>query len=114
MTELYLQRQVLLAPTILAPLWQAYATGAVKQLTLLSQQLPSGYSHVKKAVSAHLSRIPKENILGKPIEVLKKIIENNDTESSELIYQEFQKQLPIYGFGDLQIKHLLMKFLSKN
>ena len=113
LTELYLQRQVLLAPFLLAPLWQAYATGAVKQLTLLSQQLPSGYLHVKKAVSAHLSRIPKENKLGKPIEVLKKIIENNDTESTELIYQEFQKQLPIYGFGDLQIKHLLMKFLSK-
>ena len=43
----------------------------------------------------------------------KKIIENNKTESTELIYQEFQKQLPIYGFGDLQIKHLLMKFLSQ-
>ena len=113
LTELYLQRQVLPAPTLLAPLWQAYATGAVKQLTLLSQQLPNGYSHVREAVSAHLSRIPTENRLGKPIEVLKKIIENKETESTELLYQEFQKQLPIYGFGDLQIKHLLMKFLSQ-
>ena len=85
----------------------------LKQLTLLSQQLPNGYLHVKKAVSAHLSRIPSENKLGKPIDVLKKVIENKETESTELIYQEFQKQLPIYGFGDLQIKHLLMKFLSQ-
>ena len=59
------------------------------------------------------SRIPTENRLGKPIEVLKKIIENKETESTELLYQEFQKQLPVYGFGDLQIKHLLMKFLSQ-
>ena len=97
----------------MAQLWQAYATGDLKQLTLLSQQLPNGYLHVKKAVSAHLSRIPSENKLGKPIDVLKKVIENKETESTELIYQEFQKQLPIYGFGDLQIKHLLMKFLSQ-
>ena len=61
---------------------------------------------VKKAIKAHLDRLPKDGNLGLPQETLKGIIAELDTDAFGPVFQAFQQRLPFYGFGDLQVKRM--------
>ena len=87
-------------------LWEAYASHDLDKLQQLGSQLSSSYPFVLEAIKAHLDRQPVEGP-GKPLETLAQIKKDLATDDFGLIFREFSKRLPIYGFGDLQVKRLL-------
>lgn len=108
---LYKNRRPIEKLPLLLALWPAYSQGNLVALQKSASTLPATYSFIKKAVTAHSLRITSEDKLGLPLETLQEIIEDVGTNRFGLIYQEFQKRLPIYGYGDLQVARLV-KLLS--
>ncbi len=93
----------------LSNLWQLYKTDDLDNLYRTAEELNSIYPFILNAVQAHIERIPKGNLQGRPIESLKQIMKELGTVEFALVFQEFSKRESIYGFGDLQVKKLYNK-----
>ena len=104
--KLYAAKKPIPLPSILCELWPAYVNAATDQLQSLAQSLDAEHEPVKKAIKAHLDRLPKDGNLGLPQETLKGIIAELDTDAFGPVFQAFQQRLPFYGFGDLQVKRM--------
>ena len=87
-------------------LWVSYQNKQIDQLLDLAKTLTPFYPFLLPAVEAHMARIPQEGKSGRPIESLKRIMAELQTDKFGPVFQEFCKQESIYGFGDLQVKRL--------
>jgi len=97
----------------IADLWKYYKENEVEHLVEAARELADKYPHIQEAVQAHIERIPTQNSPGRPVESLKMIMEELDTDDFGPIFQEFNKREFIYGFGDLQVKRIFEE-LNKN
>jgi len=109
--DLYSNRILLKKKAVLNQLWPLYQKNEINKLIEQATLLKEDYPFILKAVNAHIMRIPKEGYLGRPIETLKEIIRDFETADFTIIFNEFKKREPIYGFGDKQMQQLLKEIL---
>ncbi|GAA0871783.1 hypothetical protein GCM10009117_09290 [Gangjinia marincola] len=82
-------------------LYEYYATQQHEKLLTNAKDLSPDYPFVLPAVEAHLARNLGFNRPGKPQQIIKQLIEENNTQKLNVIFPLFQKEAAIYGFGDL-------------
>lgn len=91
----------------LTSLWQHYESETSKGLEALPETFFKAYPYVKSAFKAHIDRLPSKDALGLPKETLKAIGAKIGFEDFGSVFQEFQKRLPYYGYGDLQVLNMI-------
>ena len=89
--------------------WKYYQTKEYDKILEIVNQ--TSLSFIKPAVQALIDwkSVPKEK--NKPEQLLKNLMDEFGTENFGLIFQKFSDALPIYGFGDLQVKQMFDKLL---
>lgn len=92
---------------VCAKLWSAYSNNNLMLLQDTSATVSEGFSFIKTAVKLHLDRLPNKDGNGRPVEVLKAILEEVGDEDFSLIFKRFSEELYVYGYGDLQVKRLI-------
>lgn len=90
----------------LASLWSAYQNNNSGKLETISKSLNGSFPFILPAARAHIERIPTDDKRGRPIESLDLIIKELQTDDFGTIFKEFCKRESIYGYGDLQVKHM--------
>ncbi len=98
----------------LSQLWHVYQKDDIPKLIELAKSVESDWPFILPAVLAHKNRMPTEETIGLPKETLKRIKGKYGTEDFGIIFKAFQNALPIYGFGDLQVKRLMDEMISEN
>lgn len=91
----------------LATLWNLYQHREHKQMMTLAKQLKHQFPFLLPAIEANKDRFPVDGSLGRPQKTLLSIIDDFQTHDFGFLFNEFCKREAIYGFGDLQVKHLL-------
>ncbi len=86
-------------------LWMAYKTGNSEKLMGLSNNQTPAFPYLRDVVKAQVDRFPRDGTKGRPEKVLEDITENVSTNFGE-VFKEFWRRESIYGFGDVQLKHL--------
>ncbi|MGK0385652.1 MAG: hypothetical protein ACI849_000255 [Patiriisocius sp.] len=76
-------------------------------LTSISRALQDTFPCVNKAVEAYIASVPTKYFEGAVVTCLKEIKQELNTNHFETISRSFCKRMPIYGYGDLQVKRLL-------
>lgn len=90
-----------------AELWHYYKNNNLNQLEIKGNRTGQYFPFVSKAISAHIERVPKKNNeLSILDEKMLKMIEKHGKENFVKVFQEFSSKESVYGFGDLQVKHL--------
>lgn len=89
-----------------AILWFAYRKDHIERLLKLGVQMYSDFPFVMKAIEAHFERQPRDGKPGLPERTLLEIIKENSTDDFGIVFRAFADRLPIYGFGDLQVKRI--------
>jgi hypothetical protein len=97
----------------LSQLWDNYSHQNWDKLKSLSDELNENYPFINESVTAHLDRLETADFQGKPKQVLHEIKNQLQTEAFEPIFSEFCKRLPIYGFGDVQVKRMLEELRNR-
>jgi len=87
-------------------LWQAYSSQDWEVFKKLSLQTSPCFHSLNEVCQAQLDRLPDASGLGKPEKILREILAKGITDFSQL-FQEFNRQAGIYGFGDLQVKAMV-------
>ncbi len=94
---------------ILETLWQHFQNEEIFEALQIGELFKEHFPFVKSAVESWRDMIPVGHYPGKPKATLQEIQNELQTEDFEAVFNEFKKRLPIYGFGDLQVKRLLKK-----
>lgn len=94
---------------ILSHLWIHFQNQDVFEALTIAESFQERFPFLKPAVEAWRDSIPVGDYPGKPIETILKIKEELGASDFSMVFREFQKRLPIYGFGDLQVKRLGQK-----
>ncbi|WP_425389921.1 DUF1835 domain-containing protein [Ekhidna sp.] len=89
-----------------ALLWFAYRNDDIERLLKLGVQVHSDFPFVMNAIEAHFDRNPQNGGLGKPAQIILDIMKEKKTEDFKVVFREFSKRAPIYGFGDIQVKRI--------
>ena len=89
-----------------ALLWFAYRDQDIERLLKLGVQLHSEFPFVMNAIEAHFDRLPSENDLGKPYQIMKEILSESIDIDFKDAFREFNNRASIYGYGDLQVKKI--------
>jgi len=92
-------------------LWQAYSSQDWDVFKSLSIQSSPCFESLEAVCQAHLDRLPGTDGLGKPERILHGILSTGKTDFPQL-FQEFNRQAGIYGFGDLQVKGIVNSLLA--
>lgn len=92
---------------ILETLWQHFQNEEIYEALQIGNLFNERFPFLKQAIEAWRDMIPVGDYPGKPKATLVEIQKELQTEEFEPIFTEFQKRLPVYGFGDLQVKRLL-------
>ncbi|SNS52054.1 protein of unknown function [Ekhidna lutea] len=110
------QRQALTQINVnqLAILWFAYRKDNIERLLKLGVQLHGGFPFVMDAITAHFERLPDGDNPGKPHKLIEGILKENSSADFGMVFQEFTKRAPIYGFGDLQVKRIYDQVRKSN
>ena len=85
-------------------LWMAYKHSDLGGLMRLARNQSHTFPHLMEVIQAHIDRFPSDGAKGRPERVLEEIMKGA-TDFQE-ICREFWRRESIYGFGDLQIKHI--------
>jgi hypothetical protein len=85
-------------------LWKAYQNNDRKALEQLSENQSDGFHFLKEVIDSYLNINPEIFI--------KNVIENGATDFITL-FEKFQNELGIFGFGDLQVKSIYDKVLKE-
>lgn len=109
LVSLYKHRVLLTELDKLASLWKLYQKGDTEQLLRNAKGLASKFPFVILAVQAHAERLPSNKDLGRPSKSLIQIMKELNTEEFAPIFRAFCKRESIYGFGDAQVKRLLVE-----
>lgn len=88
-------------------LWSAYAANDLDTLLSLAATKTNVFHDLDKVVQAHVDRFAKHGELSRPEKVLKEIMDSGVTDFNKLFPLFFKKE-GIYGFGDVQVKKLLV------
>lgn len=96
----------------LAGLWKLYQHQKTDEMLKTAQHLKRELPFLLPAVQAHIDRIPSNGNPGRPVQSLKVIRKELNTDDFSEIFKEFSKRESIYGFGDLQVKRLFEKLTS--
>lgn len=91
---------------ILAMIWTHFQKEEVFEALKIAGVFQERFPFLKVAVEAWRDMIPFGDFKGKPKTVLLEIALKLNTPDFETIFTEFQKRLPAYGFGDLQVKRM--------
>ena len=91
----------------LAELWTLYQEGKTEEMSKIAIEMKNEFPFLLPAIQAHIDRISSKENPGRPIQSLKEIKEDLNTDDFGSIFKEFSKREAIYGFGDLQVKRLL-------
>lgn len=99
----------------LASLWTHYQNNELEKLIASATALKTNFPFLIPAIQAHSNRIPKNGNPGKPVQTLLEIVDELKTREFAPVFQAFCKREAIYGFGDEQVKRLLIELndLSK-
>jgi len=92
-------------------LWQAYSTNDLAQLAILSQTPSEAFKYLPEVCQAHIDRFPMDGALGRPHQTIKQLLEKSNGDFNALMSDFFVRE-GIYGFGDVQIKHMLDELQS--
>lgn len=93
-------------------LWNAYKNNDQKALDRLSQYKTPVFRHLREVIDAYLNTMPENDGMTNP-EIYVKNLTKNGIKDFNVIFERFQKELGIYGYGDLQVKKLYEKAISK-
>ncbi len=91
-------------------LWKAYNNGDLEALIRLSKNQSPAFPYLQEVVIAHVDRFPQDGTKGRPEKVLEDITKNISTDFHQ-VFKEFWSRESIYGFGDIQLKHLYDKVM---
>ncbi len=91
-------------------LWTAYKNGNLDELIRLAKNQSSAFPYLQEVVKAHVDRFPKDGTKGRPERVLEDITKNISTDFHK-VFKEFWSRESIYGFGDVQLRHLYDKVM---
>jgi len=91
-------------------LWAAYKIGDLEELIRLAENQCPAFPYLREVVKAHVDRFPKDGTKGRPEKVIEDITKNISTDFHK-VFQEFWNRESIYGFGDIQVKHLYDKVM---
>ncbi len=87
-------------------LWEFYRSGDKENLRKIGKTKSDAFPYLTEVCEAHLQRFPQVG-LGRP--QLKLIqLQRSGLTNFKTLFQEFQKTESIYGFGDSQVKNMLM------
>lgn len=106
LNSIYEQRILLTNFDVLASLWAIYQKGDIETLLTKAGQVEKQYPFILAAVRAHQARIPTEEYPGRPVQTIKEIMQDLQTDDFGTILKEFCKRESIYGFGDSQVKRI--------
>ncbi len=87
-------------------LWFTFQKNHVERLLKLSVQIGEDFPFIKEAIIAQIERNGSDENPGRPERTILAIIEEKNTIDFGIVFQEFCKREPIYGFGDLQFKSI--------
>ena len=96
----------------LALLWFAYRRNDIERLLKLGVQMHAFFPFIMKAIEAHFERLPNGDVLGKPERIIQEIIDENPSADFGTVFKHSNRRLPIYGYGDLQIKKIYDKVIG--
>lgn len=99
---------------VLKTLWHLYQKEKVDEAFTLAERVDEELPFLIPALQAWKEAIPKGDFPGKPKQVLREIAQELTTDKFELIYREFHKRLPIYGYGDLMVYRLWKELEKEN
>jgi hypothetical protein len=91
-------------------LWTAYKDNDFEELIRLAKNHSFAFPYLQEVVKAHIDRFPKDGTNGRPEKVIEDIIKNVSTDFHK-VFKEFWNRESIYGFGDIQLKHLYDKVM---
>lgn len=91
-------------------LWIAYKSGDLDGLIRLTKSQSSAFPYLQEVIKAHVDRFPKDGSKGRPEKVIEDITKNVSTDFHK-VFREFWDRESIYGFGDIQLKHLYDKVM---
>jgi len=90
----------------IASLWKFYQNNETDALLEAAADLQEDYPFVQRAAEAHAARLPTQDSPGRPVLILKEIMESLGNDEFGPVFREFNKRAYVYGFGDLQVKRL--------
>ncbi|NVJ87398.1 MAG: hypothetical protein HWE15_13900 [Algoriphagus sp.] len=93
-------------------LWTFYQNADVANALDYLESSEPKFSFLFPAVKAWENMIPTQKSEGLPMQTLRDIQIKNPVWDFRKVFREFQNHLPIYGFGDLQVKKLWEKMKS--
>lgn len=91
----------------LAKLWEAYQKTDILKMRELTNEL-SRFEWIQKAVDVVIDLMVNNT----PNQILKALIDQFGSDNFEPVFQQFHKQVPIYGYGDLQVKRLFDEIVA--
>lgn len=91
-------------------LWIAYKNNDLEELMQLAKNESSAFPYLQEVVKAHIDRFPADGTNGRPEKVIEDITKNISTDFNK-VFVEFWNRESIYGFGDVQLKHLYDKVM---
>ena len=93
---------------IATDLWRAFQGDGFSKLREIAKGESSGFRYLKEVVEAHIDRFEAN---GKPgrLELVLSELSKKHSGDFNLIFAEFTKREPIYGFSDLQVKAMLTR-----
>ncbi|WP_459209399.1 DUF1835 domain-containing protein [Aquimarina rhabdastrellae] len=103
---IYATRIKLPQATRLTPFWKAYQKQDSAFLLTLAKQFYDTYPFFLPAIEAYSRSLASNDSPGEPLQALITIKKELNTTNFGIVFNEFSKRFPIYGFGDLQVKRL--------
>lgn len=94
-------------------LWMAYQKHDLDRLKVIGNKTSPSFPYLKEVITAHLDRFPTEGNKSRVETVVEKIIKSGSGEFEE-VFREFWRKESIYGFGDIQFKHIYDKVVRKS
>ncbi|WP_035468196.1 DUF1835 domain-containing protein [Algoriphagus mannitolivorans] len=91
---------------VLKMVWAFFQNKNPEKAQKLAEKHFSYLPFLRRALKFWEEMIPKNGYLGKPKETLMAIHKTNPEAEFGFIFREFQKRIPEYGFGDLQVLNM--------
>lgn len=111
--EVYHKRARLQSLEPFVRLWTSYQTGDTREMLTIAQSVVQEHPFLLPVVQAHIDRIPNADHAGRPAMVLQQIMRDLNTREFNRVFEEFTRREPIYGFGDAQVRRILMSITER-
>ncbi|MEO5581990.1 MAG: DUF1835 domain-containing protein [Saprospiraceae bacterium] len=93
-------------------LWNAYKINDVNTLEELSSTKSVCFPYLEEVCFAHIDRFGINGEPGRPEKRIKAILKEFPFADFNKVFMEFTRWEGIYGFGDLQLKHIFEKMID--